>query len=429
MTGPLIAGARPRLASLPESPEVGWLFLDLNAYFASVEQQERPELRGRPVAVVPMITRNTCCIAASYEAKAFGVKTGVSLADARKLCPKIELVAGQPRLYVEYHHRILAAVEQCLPVDSVLSIDEMACRLLGRERQVENARRLARAVKAALRQVGETLRCSVGLAPNRFLAKVASDMQKPDGLTVLLARDLPQALFALAPGDLPGIGPRMQQRLARAGITTMPQMAALSPGAMRGLWGSVLGERMWHWMRGADFHDPEPPRKSLGKQHVLAPEFRPFAAAWPVALKMLHMAAGELRQLGLWARGLGLGCEFLGGPPPAFWQDQCRFLPCRNEFTLQAHLRRLWARCPPRPLILISVYFDRLAAEGERTLPLFEAADDRRDRASAAMDALNRKFGPQTVYPAGLYPARDSAPVRIPFRTIPRLDRFKAQTG
>ena len=164
--------ARPLFPVLQDAPVVDWLFLDLNAYFASVEQQVRQELRGQPIAVIPIATKNTCCIAASYEAKAFGIKTGMSLAEAKALCPKILLVEARPKLYVEYHHRIIAAVERCVPVSSVVSIDEMACRLIGRERGLPNARVIALEVKAAIQEVGDWLRCSIGLAPNRLLAKL-----------------------------------------------------------------------------------------------------------------------------------------------------------------------------------------------------------------------------------------------------------------
>jgi DNA polymerase-4 len=156
---------------------VEWLFLDLNSYFASVEQQERPELRGRPIGIVPLITEHTCCIAASYEAKAYGVKTGVSVEEAKQRCPHIQLVEARPKLYVEYHHRIVDAVNSCVPVTSVMSVDEMACRLMGRERALPNATTIAVDIKQSLRTVGATLRCSVGLAPNRYLSKIASDLQ------------------------------------------------------------------------------------------------------------------------------------------------------------------------------------------------------------------------------------------------------------
>src|SRR6201997_5412248 len=166
-----------------DAPRLQWLFLDLNSYLASVEQELRPELRDRPMAVVPLLADTTCCIAASYEAKKYGVRTGTQVGEAKRLCPGIVLVEARHEVYVDYHHRIVEAVESCVPVTSVMSIDEMACRLIGREQPLLAALELAAKVKLAVRQkAGETLCCSVGLAPNRYLAKVASDMEKPDGL-------------------------------------------------------------------------------------------------------------------------------------------------------------------------------------------------------------------------------------------------------
>src|ERR1700682_4651332 len=152
---------------------VNWLFLDLNAYFASVEQQVTPALRGKPVAVVPMKTDNTCCIAASYEAKAYGIKTGTRVGDAKKMCPTLTLVEAVPQLYVRYHHAIVDTVSSLIPIESVLSIDEMICKLTGTQQDVPNAVLLAKSIKKALLdRVGECLRCSIGLGPNRYLSKV-----------------------------------------------------------------------------------------------------------------------------------------------------------------------------------------------------------------------------------------------------------------
>src|SRR5882762_9763212 len=198
---------------------VNCLFLDLNAYFASVEQQVTPALRGKPVVVIPMRTDNTCCIAASYEAKAFGIKTGTRVGDAKKMCPGLLLVEATHSLYVRYHHAIVEAVSSCVPVAAVHSIDEMICQLTGSQREVTNAVALAQKIKQTLAaRVGDYLLCSIGLGPNHFLSKVASDMQKPNGLTVLRPGDLPQSLYKLELTDLPGIGPRMEARLHRKRI-------------------------------------------------------------------------------------------------------------------------------------------------------------------------------------------------------------------
>jgi DNA polymerase-4 len=183
--------------------EIGWLFADLNAFFASVEQELRPELRGQPIGIVPIEAETACCIAASYQAKAYGIKTGLRLDEALLLCPHLIVVQARPRLYVGYHHLIVAAIERCIPVQAVMSCDEFACQLMGRERHLRRAVEIAYSNKAELRTVGSTLRCSIGLAPNRLLAKIAGDMTKPDGLMIFELRHLPRALYGLKLGRHP----------------------------------------------------------------------------------------------------------------------------------------------------------------------------------------------------------------------------------
>jgi DNA polymerase-4 len=118
--------------------------------------------------------------------------------DARQLCSDVIAVQANHRLYTDYHERILKAVDSCMPVEKVMSIDEMACKLMGTERQVPVARELALKIKHALRdQVGECLTCSIGIAPNVFLGKVGSDLQKPDGLTIITKDNLPEILLDL----------------------------------------------------------------------------------------------------------------------------------------------------------------------------------------------------------------------------------------
>jgi DNA polymerase IV len=221
---------------------VQWLFLDLNAFFASCEQQEAPALRGKPVIVVQTPAETAVAIAASYAAKAFGIKTGTLVRDARRLCSDVIPVQANHRLYTEYHERILKAVDTCLPVEKVMSIDEMACRLMGTERQETAARELALKVKRALRaQVGECLTCSIGLAPNVFLGKVGSDLQKPDGLVVITHDNLPDVLLGLELQEIYGIGKRMEERLRRAGIGTVAELWQASPLRLRRVWGGING--------------------------------------------------------------------------------------------------------------------------------------------------------------------------------------------
>jgi DNA polymerase-4 len=432
----------------PVPPEVNWLFLDLNSYFASVEQEVRPELRNRPVAVVPSLVDTTCCIAASYEAKARGVKTGTMVREARELCPEIIFVEGRHELYTEYHKRIIAAVETCIPVTAVRSIDEMVCRLIGRERSLLTAMDLGMRVKEAIRtQVGSTLRCSVGLAPNQYLAKVATDMEKPDGLVALTKDVLKDALATLKLQDLPGIGARTEKRLNEKGIWSMADlMAVLEKDHGREqtgeLWGSVWGERMWHWLNGDDFDLEETEHaKSVGHQHVLAPVFRNSEGAWAVAHKLLHKAAMRMRAEKLWTSRIGLTIAFMGqgngrgagsfgpfGPSKSeSWSSEMRVLECQDNATMIGALRKLWSERPQgkahRQPYFVSVVLGGLVPEARHTLTLFDAQDgsEGRQRLSETMDTLNHKYGMQTLAPATMLAALESAPTRISFRTVPEL--------
>jgi DNA polymerase-4 len=401
------------------SPKIlRWLFLDLNSYFASIEQELRPELRDRPVGVVPVMAETTCCIAASYEAKAFGVKTGTLVSEARKLCPEIQLIEARHQVYAEYHHKIVQAMESCLPVSVVMSIDEMAFRLIGEERTVENAVEIARRMKRALRkQVGSTLRCSVGVASNRFLAKVGSDMQKPDGLVVIKPSDLPDILFSLDPQDLPGIGRRMHKRLQKLGIKTTRQLCALSKQEMRQIWNGVVGERSWHWLRGDDLIEAaEQQRRTVSHSHVLPPELRTVESARAVAQKLVHKAGTRLRKMGYWAGGFSV-CVRIGYE--LAWSEKIRLVECQDTLTLLEALHTLWKRYPStlkKPMAIGICLYD-LVPEDVHTLGLFE--DVKRTCLASAIDQINAKYGTDTVYFGGIHDVKSAAPTRIAFTSIP----------
>jgi len=426
------------------TPHVNWLFVDLNSYFASVEQQVRPELRGKPIAVVPMMADTTVCIAASYEAKAFGVRTGTVVAEAKRMCPDLVLVEARHEIYVEYHHRVVEAVESCVPVTAVCSIDEMACRLMGRERPLRAALDLGMRVKQRIREhAGEMLRSSVGLATNRYLAKVASDMEKPDGIVALPLDILPYALHQLTLRDLPGIGARTEKRLNAKGLHTMDDLLALDCEQAGQIWGSVWGERMWHWLRGRDFEMAETEHlKSISHSHVLAPEMRTAEKAWAVAHKLLHKAAMRLRQHKLWASGIGLAIGFAVprsdsasvptpvssfGVPARGWKSEIRLSECQDNAMLITALRRLWESRPAGPEYdhpyFLGVHLEGLVPERLHSLNLFDALEVEQSRARLleTMDELNSKYGMSTLAPASMLTAFKAAPTRIAFHSIPDL--------
>jgi DNA polymerase-4 len=439
---PALPSTAPAARPTPDSDPtaLNWLFVDLNSYFASVEQQVRPELRGRPVGIVPMMAETTVCLAASYEAKAFGVKTGTVVAEARKMCPEIAFVEARHEIYVDYHHRIVEAVESCVPVSAVMSIDEMACRLMGRERPLFAALELGRKVKRTiLEQVGSQLRSSVGLATNRYLAKVASDMEKPDGLVALPRDLLAEARRQLTLRDLPGVGARTEERLKKKGIDSVEKLMALGADHAAEQWGSVWGSRLYHWLEGEDFDMAETEHaKSISHQHVLAPEMRTAEKAWAVALKLLHKAAMRLRAGRLWASSISLAVGFAVergaetpvsrfGVPTRGWHQETRLAECQDNATLNAALARLWAQRPAGreydAPYFVSVALNTLVPDRLHSLNLFDEVDGAktRRRLLATMDQINSKYGLATLAPATLLTAFKAAPTRIAFHSIPEM--------
>lgn len=393
------------------------LFVDFDAYFASVEQQDDPKLRGRPVAVVPVMADTTCCIAVSYAAKRYGIKTGTQVAEARRRCPGLVLLPARHERYIEVHHQLVQAVESCIPVDAVLSIDEMACTLTGSWCMPERAREIARRVKAAVREVGEALTCSIGIAPNRFLAKTASKMDKPDGLTVIREEDLPQALYRLELGDLNGIGPRMRVRLQRAGILSVRDLYAASAAALRRVWGGIEGERMYARLRGETLPEPEAKRSSIGHSHVLAPELREDDAALAVLHRLLQKAAWRLRKLGYLAGGLRLSLRHADGRG---WHGKRRLGATQDTLVLVQAMTELWEARPRRkpPLLGVGVTLTHLSEARGQSLDLFAEAAARA-RLNEVVDRLNARFGRNTVYFGGAHGALGAAPMRIAFTHVP----------
>jgi DNA polymerase-4 len=398
---------------------VRWLFLDLNSYFASVEQELRPELRGKPIAVVPLMADTTFCIAASYEAKAFGVKTGTRVDDAKKMCPRLVCVQARHDAYVKFHHAIVDAVESCVPVHAVVSIDEMACKLTGSQQQVEKATKLALRIKQTIKDnVGSTLRCSIGLAPNRFLAKVASDMQKPDGLTIIEQKDLPDILFKLRTIDFPGIGRQMEKRLQQFEIFTAKDLLSRSESDLRKVWGGVVGARYWHLLRGEDLEELETRRRTVGHSHVLPPSERTKEGAFGVAQKLIHKAAARLRRMQYWSSSLALSVKFMNRPR---WETHVNFVKCQDTLTLLEALQTLWCKFPEagKPL-QVGVMLYNLVPDHLHNFGLFD--EEKRTGLAKAMDVLNKKYGKTAVHFGGM--TGNTAPTRIAFTNIPELEDF-----
>jgi DNA polymerase-4 len=411
------------------------LFVDFNSYFASVEQQINPALRGRPVGVVPVMAETSCCIAASYEAKAFGIKTGTSVAEARRLCPDIALVVGRHAVYVDFHQRAVAAVERISPVRQVLSIDEMECELTGSWRSREKAMDIADRIKKELRDsVGVCMRSSIGIAPNTMLGKLASDMQKPNGLTVLEQADIPSKLLHLKPSAISGVGPRMVQRLEGAGIVSMADLYAAPRDVLHTVWGGVGGTEMYDKLRGQWYEPREAVTRTLGHSHVLPPELRNAEGAWNVLNRLTQKAAMRLRKQGFYATGMSVFVKGRRiGDMKSGRQRDTTFCQTQDTAFFLHVLAKLWSKpagqglgLQPMPLAVGLTLFGLVPA-AQHTPTLFEAnvgvaSKVNRSRLSAAVDNINRLYGKNALYYASAHGALDNAPMRIAFTRIPDIE-------
>jgi DNA polymerase IV len=409
-----------------------FFFIDMNAFFASVEQQDHEELRGKPVAVIPTEAETTFCIAASYEAKAFGVRTGTPVWEARKLCPGLRCVLADHRRYVIMHNRIVDAVNSVVPVDRIVSIDEMACRLVGDERQPGRAVETANRVKAAIRErAGEYMKCSIGVGPNVMLAKLASDMKKPDGLTVLADADLPVALHRLKLQDFPGVGPRMKRRLNLAGVFAVRQLCEMPAKMLAEVWGSkVLGERWYRALHGEDVEEPEGRRQTVSHSHVLPPELRTDAGAYGILMRLAHKAAARMRKIDYWAGAVSVGVTFKddhaeqkSGWGRSGWGAGCRLPHFQDTPNVLRAVAALWVKRPGgRVPFKVGVMLSDLRPARSATPSLFE--DDRKAaELSRAVDEVNAEFGASVVHFGAMHGLEDAAPNRIAFTQIPDFDR------
>lgn len=395
-----------------------WILFDLNSFFASCEQQEDPSLRGKPVAVVPSITDTTSVIAASYEAKKFGIKTNTRVSDAKKMCPGLILKSGNHRLYTEYHHRIVKACEEVLPVKKVLSIDEVACELIGREQQIETATKIAQQMKDHVRHVvGSEIKSSVGIGPNILIAKIASDMQKPDGLVVIPKNLISEKMGHLPIEVIPGVGIQTKYKLNSKGFFTVNDLIKIPEFELKKHWGSIWGLRISRELQGEDWAwRAKTTQKSLSHQHVLPPDLRTLEKSFQVTLKLLMKAVARLRKEKLKTQSLSVYIKFMDG---SRFENTITFQMTDDTYFLSRELKKIWTPKTKQKPIKVAIVFSGLA-DGPDQLSFFDNA--KVNPINQTIDAINSKFGANTLFLASTKDVIGSAKTRISFNHIPSLE-------
>lgn len=400
-----------------------YLFIDMNSFFASVEQQDRPELRGKPVAVTPYTGKTGCVIAASYEAKALGVTTGCRVGEAREKIPGIHIIEARARRYAQVHEKIKQALQDFSPWVEPHSIDEFSMVVDANDRREDAIYKLGIDVKRAINQkVGECIRSSVGIAPNVFLAKLGTDLMKPDGLVIIKSDEI-RSVFSKIDNltTICGINTATAARLQSRGVDTPLKLWQQTPAQLRLIFG-VAGERWYRNLHGFDdasqgvdarYYDQLP--KSVGHSYVLEPKLRNPQSARRVAHKLAIKVAIRLRQKNLVASQLCLGVRSFGSGGGQFAHRQVE--PTNREIDIVKTALRLFERCAVDKPILISVTATRLGLCPYRQLSLLDPSDRAGD-IETTVDNINQRFGPETIVAADLVNSDHIAPYRIAFNAL-----------
>ncbi len=373
------------------------LHVDMDAFYASVEALDRPEIRGKPVLVGSDRPRGVVA-AASYEARAFGCRSAQPMALARRLCPGAVVLPPRMHRYQEASDRVFAVLERFSPLVEPLSIDEAFLELTGTERLLGPAEEVARRIKERIR--AETgLTASVGVAPNKFLAKVASDLEKPDGVTVVGAGEVERFLSPLPVERLWGVGPKTAERLRAAGAKTVGDLRAWSRDRLVARFGEA-GDHFFALSRGKDDRPvvPDGEAKSLGSECTFEEDVGDPGEVRAVLLAHVERVGRRLRRRGLRARGVALKIRY------GRFETVTRAatLPEATDATVELRAAALaiwdrWAAEGFQPVRLIGMTAARLEGGPLQGALFPDGEHERRRRLDGALDAIAARFGKGTV--------------------------------
>lgn len=392
------------------------MHVDLNSCFATVEQQSRPRLRGRPVAVVNRRTDNTAIVTASYEAKALGVKVGMKLREAKLLAPGLVALESDPAKYRHVYHKLLDIMSDYSAHVTMKSIDEGIIDFHDSPESIKSRDLVSvgHEIKKRLRdEIGVYMRCNVGISTNRFLAKTAAGLHKPDGLDVITSDNLRQVMETLKLTDLTGIASHNEARLNAVGIMTPLQFLDADVVTLQKVvFKSIVG-RHWHQrLRGHEVDDVVTDMKRVGRQYVL----ERFDLTHDQIIKRLHhlceSVGSRMRMKGKSARGIYVYAKTLDR---GYWHASTMTqLPFYSDKTIYALAHRLFLDAPTG-LKEIGVHCYELQAMGDKQLSLFNDQIVRDNQITAVIDDINGRYGERTIHSADTLETGIYVKQKIPF--------------
>lgn len=410
------------------------LHIDMNAFYCSVHEAVEPDkYKGQPLAVAGSVElRRGVIVTSSYAARSKGVRTGMLVNQAMKLCPDLIILSPDFDLYREFSRRFMTLAGQYSPLLEAVSIDECYIDITG-SKLFGHPRNIAAKLQAQIReQLG--LPCSIGIAPNKLLAKMASDMKKPNGISILRIRDVPKLLWPKPCNEMYGIGRRTAEKLSRMNIRTIGQLAAADEHKLKSVFG-VYGEWLKQAANGIDHSPVNPVReqsKSIGHTTTLPTDFTQEQQIKQVFLNLSDQVCRRLRRQKLYAQTIQITIR---DPDMKTITRSCT-LPAATRHAADVHREacRLFREHWPagKPVRLLGVTLQNLTAEGETAvqLDLFDYKKEPvKHKLDETLDHLRDKFGENAVLMAGMLTEDPSALIRDHKRrgTSLQMDHLRAE--
>ncbi len=383
------------------------MHIDMNAFFASVEQQANPELRGKPIAVTGAGHR-TVITTSSYEARAFGVKTGMAVWEAKRCCPQLIIVTGDNRKYTYTSSHIMRMMQDYTPQVEVFSIDEAFMDVSHSLALFSSAETIAHQLKARIRH-NFGITCSVGIAPNKLLAKLASDMQKPDGLTIIKPDDVKRLMERMPIQELCGIGKKTQKQLNMMSIYNCGELGRCDEERLTRKFG-IVGRRLKLMGQGID-NSPVIPEelqdevKSVGHSMTLERDISHPDDIRRFLLQLSEMVGSRARRYNVSGKTVSLYIRYAD-----FFTNLGRQTTVHDYINLSSDiystaLSILDSIELEQPIRLMGISLSNLKHQAAQ-LPLFEE-DRKKLLATQAMDSINQKFGSMSVTYGNLVNGRE----------------------
>lgn len=392
------------------------MHIDLNSCFATVEQQSRPMLRGRPVAIVNRRTEHTAIVTASYEAKALGVKVGMKVRDAKLLAPSLVALESDPAKYRFIYHKMMDIMKSYSAHVTMKSIDE---GVIDFHQATDSMKRrsledIGYEIKQRLKdEIGCAMRCNVGIATNRFLAKTAASLHKPDGLDVITHDNLRAILETLKLTDLTGIAGRNEHRLNAVGIyTPLEFLDASSETLHKMVFKSIVGDQWHQRLRGWEVDDVTHDLKTVGRQYVLEANDLTKAQILQRLHHLCEAVGAKLRSQNKVARGVFI---YVKTYERQYWHARkMHELPFFSDQAIYTQASLLFAGAPGG-IKEIGVSCYELGEDNDPQLSLFGDDVAREHRLIDAIDVINQRYGERVVHSADTLGTGRFLQQKIPF--------------